>query len=128
MSNRTESAIQSSVSTNYLPGMAGPANLQSTWHLASIVNYFKEALRQEGKFSDRTPPPLEDFLLPLAARNLYYCYPRFAGRQPNSETREENMNFGLEPGTLRTLVLVPLLIIILLTLWGIFYRPSDINR
>ncbi len=38
------------------------------------------------------------------------------------------MNFGLEPGTLRTLVLVPLLIIILLTLWGIFYRPSDINR
>lgn len=38
------------------------------------------------------------------------------------------MNFGLEPATLRTLVLVPLLIILLLTLWGIFYRPSDINR
>ncbi len=38
------------------------------------------------------------------------------------------MNFGLEPSTLRVLFLVPLLIIILLTLWGIFYRPSDLNR
>ncbi len=38
------------------------------------------------------------------------------------------MNFGLEPGTLRVLVAVPLLLVILLTLWGVFYRPSDLNR
>ena len=38
------------------------------------------------------------------------------------------MNFGLDPTTLRVLIAVPLLIIILLTLWGIFYRPSDINK